>query len=173
MKKNIKNLLVFLSICSVIALLLAGTNFLTAPVIEKNQSAAANQALLEVMPDADGFDSVDLSAYTLPATVTEAYRETGGQGYVFKLKTAGYGSDMILMCGVHASGTVTGAVCLSSNETLGHEKEFGSRFVGLDSTGAAAVDTVAGATKTTAAYRAAMSDALTAAATLRERGEGK
>lgn len=163
MKKNIKNLLVFLSICSVIALLLAGTNFLTAPVIEKNQSAAANQALLEVMPDADDFDSVDLSAYTLPATVTEAYRETRGQGYVFKLKTAGYGSDMILMCGVHASGTVTGAVCLSSNETLGYEKTYGTSFKDKDAAGVDAVDTVAGATKTTGAYKSAVKDALNAA----------
>ena len=122
MKKNVKNLLVFVCICSVIALLLATTNFLTAPIIEKNQNAAANEALLVVMPDGQGFESVDLSAYKLPATVTEAFRETDGHGYVVKLTTAGYGNDMVIMCGVNENGVVTGAVCLSSNETLGKEK---------------------------------------------------
>ena len=51
MKNNIKNLAVFVCICSVITLLLALTNFVTAPIIEQNQNAAANQALLEVMPE--------------------------------------------------------------------------------------------------------------------------
>lgn len=94
MKKNIKNLAVFVCICSVITLLLAVTNFITAPIIAKNQNAAANQALMEVMPEASGFEVVDISALSLPATVTEVNRETSGLGYVIKLKTAGYGSDM-------------------------------------------------------------------------------
>ena len=106
MKTKIKNLLVFVCICSAIALLLAGTNFLTAPIIEKNQNAAANDALLEVMPNGAGFKEIDLSSYTLPATVTKAHRETDGHGYVIELKTTGYGSDMIIMCGVSENGTV-------------------------------------------------------------------
>ena len=171
MKKGLKNTAVLVAICAVMALLMAITNFITAPVIAENEAKATEAALQEVMPEGRDFVAVALDD-TLPVTVTEAYREANG-GFVFKLKTAGYAPNMIIMCGVDANGKVTGVVCLSSNETLGHEKEFGSRFVGLDSTGAAAVDTVAGATKTTAAYRAAMSDALTAAATLRERGEGK
>ena len=51
MIKNIKNLIIFVCICSVITLLLATTNFVTAPIIEKNQTAAANQAMREVFPD--------------------------------------------------------------------------------------------------------------------------
>ena len=171
MKKGLKNTAVLVAICAVMALLLAITNFITAPVIAENEAKATEAALQEVMPEGRDFVAIALDG-TLPATVTEAYSEANG-GFVFKLKTAGYGSNMIIMCGVDANGKVTGAVCLSSNETLGYEKEYGSRFVGLDSTGAATVDTVAGATKTTAAYRAAMSDALTAAATLKARGEGK
>ena len=70
---------------------------------------------------------------------------------------------MILMCGVHASGTVTGAVCLSSNETLGYEKTYGEGFKDKDAAGVDAIDTVAGATKTTGAYKSAVKDALNAA----------
>lgn len=160
MKKNIKNLLVFVCICTVITLLLALTNTITAPIILQNQNASANKALLEVMPEGTGFDPVDLSSYTLPATVSEVYRETDGRGYVVKLTTSGYGSDMIIMCGVSTEGTVTGAVCLSSNETLGKEKTYGENFKDQDAAGVEAVDVIGGATKTTEAYKNAIKDAL-------------
>ncbi len=163
MKNSIKNLAVFVSICTVITLLLAVTNSFTAPIIEKNQNAAANAALLEVMPEGTGFDAVDVSAYTLPSTVSEIYKETSGKGYVVKLVTSGYGTDMVIMCGVDSDGVVTGAVCLSSNETLSKEKTYGENFAGKDSAGVDAVDIIGGATKTTAAYKNAVKDALNTA----------
>ncbi len=166
MRKGLKNTLVLVSVCAVMALLMALTNFITAPVIAENEARATEKALQQVMPGGRDFKPVSLND-NMPDTVTEIYREAAG-GYVFKLKTAGYGADFIIMCGVDEKGTVTGAVCISSNETLGQEKEFGGRFVGLDSAGVPLVDTVAGATKTTAAYRAAVVDALRAAEILRE-----
>ena len=167
MKKslNVKSIVVLTAICGVISLLLAATNALTAPIIEKNQNAAANEALLVVMPNGTGFEQMDLSSYTLPSTVTEAYKEANG-GHVIKLTTTGYGSGFVIMCGVNADGTVSGAVCLSSNETLGYEKTFGENFTGKNSEGVEAVDTISGATKTTAAYRGAVKDAINAATIL-------
>ena len=164
MKKslNLKSIVVLTAICGVISLMLAATNAITAPIIEKNQNAAANEALLVVMPNGTGFELMDLSSYTLPATVTEAYKEAGG-GYVVKLKTTGYCSDFVIMCGVNADGTVSGAVCLSSNETLGHEKTYGENFTGKNAEGVEAVDSISGATKTTVAYRNAVKDAINAA----------
>ena len=170
MKNNIKSTLVLVSICAVMAVLLALTNAITAPIIEKNRQAAANEALLVVMPDGEGFEKIeDLSAYTLPATVTEVYKEKNG-GYVITLTTSGYGSDMVIMCGIKADGTVSGAVCLSSSETLGHEKTYGEKFTGKDATGVDAVDTISGATKTTQAYKNAIKDAINTAIIL---GGGK
>ena len=163
MNKNVKNVLVFVCLCSAITLLLAVTNFITQPFIQKNQNASANAALLEVMPGGEGFEAVDISSYTLPETVTEAYKETSGKGFVIKLVTAGYGSDMVIMCGVGADGIVTGAVCISSNETLGKEKEYGQSFISKDAAAVETVDTIAGATKTTAAYKNAVKDALNSA----------
>ena len=162
MKTAVKNLLVFVCICTVITLLLAITNSFTEPIIEMNQAAAANAALLEVLPEGKGFESVDISAYTLPATVTEVSKETEGKGYVVKLTTSGYGTGMVIMCGVDANGVVTGAVCLSSNETLSKEKTYGENFKDKDAAGVEAVDTIGGATKTTAAYKNAIKDALNA-----------
>ena len=162
MKKSVQSTLVLVAICAVMAVLLAVTNAITAPIIQKNQEAAANEALLVVMPNGEGFEKMDISAYELPATVTEVYKEANG-GYVVTLTTAGYGSGFVIMCGVSADGTVTGAVCLASTETLGYEKTFGESFTGKDAAGVDAVDTISGATKTTSAYKNAVKDALNTA----------
>ena len=162
MKKSVVSTLVLVCICAVMAVLLAVTNAITAPIIKENSDKAASEALLQVMPNGTGFEKMDISGFTLPSTVTEAYREAGG-GHVIMLKTTGYSSDFIIMCGVNADGTVSGAVCLSSTETLGYEKTFGASFAGKDAAGVDAVDTISGATKTTAAFKGAVKDALNAA----------
>ena len=165
MKKSIKNVFVLVAICAVVSVLLAITNAITAPIIAENENAGANAALFEVMPDGKRFDKMDVSAYTLPSTVTEVFRAENG-GYVFKLNTVGYSSGLVIMCGVNADGTVSGAVCLASTETLGYEKTFGALMIGKNAESIDMVDTVSGATKTTGAYRSAVKDALNAAVIL-------
>lgn len=162
MKKSLHSTLVLVCICAAVSLLLAVTNAVTAPIIKENQAAAANKALLIVLPDGRDFTPIDLTPYTLPATVKEAWSEANG-GYVITLNTTGYASDLVIMCGIRADGTIGGAVCLSSGETLGYEKTYGEKFRGLNAEAVADVDTVSGATRTTAAYRAAVQDALSAA----------
>lgn len=162
MKKSIVSTVVLVSICAVMAILLALTNSVTAPIIKKNQDAAANAALLEVMPNGKGFEKVEFDAAALPKTVTEVYKEQGG-GYVITLTTTGYGSGLVIMCGVNAEGIVTGATCLASQETLGKEKTYGESFTGKDAAGVDALDTISGATKTTTAYKNAIKDALNSA----------
>ena len=162
MMKSVRSTLTLLLICAVMAVLMAVTNTITAPIIEQNQAAAANDALKDVMPNGEGFEKMDVSGYTLPATVTEVYSEASG-GYVFKLTTTGYSSGLVILCGVNADGTVSGATCLASTETLGYEKTFGENFIGKNMEGVDGVDTVSGATRTTGAYRDAMKDALNAA----------
>ena len=165
MMKSVRSTLTLLLICAVMAVLMAVTNTITAPIIEQNQAAAANDALKVVMPNGQGFEKMDVSGYTLPATVTEVYSEASG-GYVFKLTTTGYSSGLVILCGVNGDGTVSGATCLSSSETLGYEKTFGENFIGKNMEGVDGVDTVSGATRTTGAYRDAMKDALNAAVIL-------
>lgn len=162
MKKAIKSTVVLVGICAVMAILLALTNALTAPIIAENQNAAANQALLQVMPNGEGFESVEFDAEKLPKTIKEVFKEKNG-GYVFNMETTGYGAGLLIMCGVNADGTVSGVVCLGSSETLGYEKTFGANFAGKDAAGVDAVDTISGATKTTAAFKGAVKDALNAA----------
>ena len=166
MKKSLRSTLTLFCICAVISVLLAVTNAITAPVIKANQDAAANDALLVVLPDGKNFEKLDISGYTLPSTVAEAYKAENG-GYVLKLETTGYASGFVIMCGIGADGKVAGTSILSSGETpsiggAAADKIAGD-FIGKDSGSVDSVDTASGATKTTAAYRAAVKDALNAA----------
>lgn len=161
MKKHIWSVLSLTLICAVVAVALALTNALTAPIIEKRQNEAANESLAVVLPGGEGFQKVDMSALTLPATITEVYSEKNG-GYVFQMKTTGYKADFILMCGIDKDGVVAGTTCISSGETLGAEATYGEQLKGQKVDTIADVATVSGATKTTAAYRDAVKDALNA-----------
>lgn len=162
MKNSIKNTLTLVLICGAVSAMLAVTNFITDPIIKRNENLRANSALLEIMPDAKDFEEIDLNTFELPATVTQAFKADNG-GVVIKLTTNGYSSNMIIMCGVNADGTVSKAVCLSSSETLGYEKTFGENFSQKTAQQVEEVDTISGATKTTSAYRSAVKDALNAA----------
>ena len=115
------------------------------------------------MSSCQNFAKCDLAEFEgLPETVREIYPEENG-GYVVKLETTGYGTGMVIMCGINADLTVAGTKCISSNETLGYEKTYGDNLVGKDIETVGEVDTIAGATKTTGAYRSAVKDAIGAA----------
>lgn len=161
MKSSIKSIIALVGICSVMTVLLALVNGLTAPIIKENENAAANAALLEVMPDGKSFESMDISAYELPATVIEVYKAENG-GFVFKLNATGFKPNMIIICGVDETLTITGAVCLSSQETWGKEATFGELLIGknIDTV----VDVESSATSMTIkGYKSAVKDAINAA----------
>ena len=165
MKNLIKSVLVLVCICTAVTVLLALTNSITDPIIKENEQKNANAALLEVLPDGGAFEAVDVGEYTLPATVSEVYSAENG-GYVIKLDTTGYSSGMVIMCGISPDGKVAGTKLIASAETpaIGGvaAEGFASAVVGADSATVDSIDTVAGATKTTAAYRSAVKDALNA-----------
>lgn len=158
---GVKSVIVLFSICLVVSALLAAVNYVTAPIIEKSEKEAEQKALLVVMPDGGNFSEFDFSDFTLPKTVTNIYKDEKG-GFVFRLSASGYSSGMILMCGVSAEGKITGATCISSNETLGAEKIYGDYFIGATKQSVGSVDAVSGSTArlTIKAYKNAMTDAL-------------
>ena len=166
MKKSVNSILTLVCICAAVAILMAITNSFTAPIIEKNESSKSNEALLQVLPEGGSFEQIDLSSYTLPETVTEAYKASNG-GYVIKLTTSGYSTGLVIMCGVNAEGKVTGTKSISNNETpnIGGAaiNQMAGAFKDKGSDEVDSIDTVAGATRTTAAYRDAIKDALNAA----------
>ena len=60
MKSSIKSIIVLVGICTVMTVLLALVNGITAPIIQENQNAAANAALLAIQMLA--IEDVELAA---------------------------------------------------------------------------------------------------------------
>lgn len=156
---NIKPTIVLSCICMAVALILSGINMVTGPIIEAQRAAAANGALLEVMPEGTNFEEIDISALSLPEAITNAYKETSGKGYVFRVVSTGYKSGMVIMIGVNSEGKITGSKCLETQDTFGKEPLIDNSYNG-QSLADFAPNLIAGATMTSNGYRDAISNAL-------------
>lgn len=157
---------VLLIICIVASALLAYTNSVTAPIIEAAAEEAAEQARIAVMPEADGFEELQVDG--LPETVTGVYEATNGVGYVFMLTADGYGGrdTLSITCGIDSEGKITDTQVLSHEETVGLGSkitgdDFRSQFVGKDAS-LEGVDIISGATFSSNYYINAIRDAFTA-----------
>ena len=164
-------IIVLVLICAIMSGLLAATNNVTAPIIAEAERKANEEACIEVMPAAmsDGFEEVTVDA-GLPDSITGVYRATNGVGYVFSITTQGYGgkNTLKMTVGIDMDGKITGVKVLSHSETAGlgskiaTDAGFYGQFPGLDAAGAAAADTISGATFSSNYYKAAIADAYTA-----------
>lgn len=157
---------VLLLICIVASALLAYTNSVTAPIIEAAAEEAAEQARIAVMPEADGFEELQVDG--LPETVTGVYEATNGVGYVFMLTADGYGGrdTLSITCGIDSEGKITDTQVLSHSETVGLGSkitgdDFRGQFTGKDSN-LEGVDIISGATFSSNYYINAIRDAFTA-----------
>ena len=158
---KIKPTIVLSAICIVVALLLSVVNMVTVPIIEARRNASANEALLVVMPDGAGFEELDISTLGLSASVTNAYKETSGKGYVFRVTANGYKPGMVVMCGIDSEGKIVGSKCLETQDTFGKEPLLDNSYNGqtiADFT----PNMLTGATMTSSGYRDAINTALQA-----------
>ncbi len=161
MKSNIKSVGVLSAICVVIAAVLAVTNFVTAPIIEKNKAAANDKALKMVMPDAKGFEKLSLDG--APSTVKELHKETSGLGYVAVLATTSSYSqgDMGIVVAISADGKISGITITGYYETKDFGKDtYPQTYIGADSA-LNGVDTFSGVTYSSTAFKNAITDAFT------------
>ena len=107
-------------ICLVVTALLAVTNMLTAPQIQKLSKETEDKTKAEVLASADEFsDALTVSADGKDYTYYEGTASGDTIGYVFKTSAKGYGGDIDLMVGIDTSGKVTGVSILSISETAG------------------------------------------------------
>jgi electron transport complex protein RnfG len=157
--KNIKPTIVLSCICMAVALILSAINMITGPIIEAQRAAAANGALIEVMPDGTGFEEIDISALGLPEAITNAYKETSGKGYVFRVTSTGYKPGMVIMVGINAEGKITGTKCLETQDTFGKEPQIDNTYID-QSIADFVPNMIAGATMTSIGYRDAVNTAL-------------
>ncbi len=164
-------IVVLMLICLVMSGLLAATNFITEPIITEGDALRAEQARIDALPAADGFEKLDVS---LPdgSTVTEVYEATNGAGYVFMSATTGYGAkgSLQIICSIDADGKIVKTATLAHDETPGlgtkvTEATFADQFSGVDSS-MSGVDTISGATISSTAYVNAIRDVFAAYETI-------
>ena len=126
--------LILFAITASAALVLAGVNEVTAPVIEKQEELKMQEAMTEVLPceNSDAFEEIDaeLSENTC---VKQIYKNN--DGYVVMASPKGYGGEISMAVGIDNDLTVTGISIISQSETAGlgaksTEKEWQSQFVG-------------------------------------------
>lgn len=170
-KEFSKSVLALVAIVLAAVLLLTGLNFITAPLIAENGSAAAFAPLYDVMPDAAGFDQLYDAAdpgssalANVPASVQSIYGETGGMGYVLRLSTSeGYTKQPIeFTLAIDAEGKISGVELTAYPETKDMGKEtYPQTYLGQDST-LANVSLVAGVTYSSTAFKNAVADGFAA-----------
>lgn len=169
-KFGLKVLLALILIFAAFALILVGVNSFTAPIIEKNSSALSLGPLMEVMPDAAGFEAVYDAASPaspaltdVPATVQSIYRESSGLGYVMTLSTTeGYTREpIVITLAVDAAGKISGVEVNSYPDTKDFGTDYPSTYIGQDSA-LSEVNLVAGVTYSSSAFKNAVSDGLNA-----------
>lgn len=136
--------LILMAFTSVAALLLAGFNLITVPVIEARQleaELAAKQAVLPVasaFADEHDYMAVDLADYPAIEAVYVGLGESGEPvGLVIRLTPKGYGGPIKLMVGIDQEGKIVGLQVLSHQESPGlganiSKESFTSQFIGKD-----------------------------------------
>ncbi len=173
MKDILKPVIVLASICLVVTAMLAYVNSLTKPIIIKAEKEAAAAARTEVLHEAKDFGSLDTDG--LPEGVTEAYRGSGGTGYVFIIETKGYGGTIKFICGIKSDGTLEAIKTLSHTETSGvgtkvvdNNSGYRDKFAGKNDVECRKTDVVTGATVSSNAFKKAVETAFKAYNIVRE-----
>ena len=117
------------SICLVVALLLSFVNMITGPIIKEAQDAAANAALLEVLPDGKNFEKITIDE-KYPSSVTMGYKADGG--FVFQITVTGKSSGLIIMCGINSEGKIVGTKVIAEQETDSYDAKVFPSVEGVD-----------------------------------------
>ena len=113
--KIFKPIVVLCVICIVVTGALAATNGVTAPIIEAATLAAQEAARTELLPDAQGFEPVDLTA----ENVSAIYKTTNDVGVVITSSAKGYGGDVVVMTAITPDGTIKQIKVTEQSETKG------------------------------------------------------
>ncbi len=121
------------------AFLLGMANGITAPRIAQNEEETRNEAMAEIISDAEFEDmGIQLSAEQVakdlskagtgipdgrtPAAISGIYLATvdgEGAGYCFEVQPKGFGGTLTMIVGINADGTVAGAKVTGHSETPG------------------------------------------------------
>ena len=156
MKKDfVMPILVLALICLAISAALAFTDSITRPIIKSAADERANEAKYQIIPDATGFELLELAG--LPDSVTEVHKSTNDVGYIFMITApGGYGGSIEMICGIDPDGKIISAATLAHSETKGlgtkiDEPDYANQYIGQDSA-LSGISAIAGATISSNAY---------------------
>jgi electron transport complex protein RnfG len=116
------------AITLVAALLLAFVNKITAPEIQKAALVASENAMKQIIPEAESFEKEN-------EAVSKAMKSGEVIGYCVTVETSGFGGKIEMMVGIGSDDTVKGIEILSHSETAGlgakaTSSDFKDRFKG-------------------------------------------
>ncbi len=111
-------------IASLVAVLLAFANYVTAPIIERSAKERLNQSLNSLMADAVTFEEVhDTALVEFSVPVLAVYRgldKTDAEtGYCVHVAPTGYSDTIEMMVAIDKEGAVSGVRILSMADTPG------------------------------------------------------
>ena len=161
-----KPTLILTAICTIVTLLLAMTNMLTAGKIAANAARKAAESRKKVL-SAEEYKPLDADG-----AVYGAYDADGNLvGVVITTESSGYGGKIEVMTGIKASGEVSGVNILSMEETpglgaKGKEDGFLRQYKGFDKPDLAVskdggeINALSGATITSRAITKAVNEAI-------------
>ncbi len=153
--------MVLTAVCVVAALVLGGVNSITKPLIAAQKEKELNQALKDIMPEADRYDRKTFSG----GDYYQCYKGKKAIGYTIPAIGEGYSGDIRMLVGIDNKGKITGIEVLSQAETPGlgarcieikHRENkpwFLEQFIGksADSLQLKGIETITGATITSEA----------------------
>lgn len=166
------------AITAVSALLLGAVNSFTAPIIEKNEMEKTQNAMKNVMSEADSFEIVEFVSSEEYESVKEVYEAKKGEeivGWCVSASPNGYGGAVNMIVGVDKDMKVTGVDIVSQSETAGlgakaTEPEFREQYVGKgridkvvkNGAGENEIDAITSATITSKAVTKGVNEAIAA-----------
>lgn len=150
----------------IVSFLLGVTNYITAPIIEKNNQTEAESVRRLLLPQADAFE--DVTPSPLPEGIYSMYQAVNGAGYIIESYGAGYGGAVPATVAFGENGDIVGVQFTENSETPGlgkkvsTETKFAGQFVGKGEAAIAGtdIDKIASATISSNAALAAVNAAI-------------
>ena len=116
--KIVKLALVLFVVCAVIAGVLGVVYNITKPTIDRRAMEKTTAAFAAVL-QADSYEEVDISGYTLDQSINSVYKATDGSGYVVESTFSGAQGNITMVVGVKSDYTCSGISITEHSETSG------------------------------------------------------
>lgn len=165
--------IILFAITTVAALILAFVNSVTAPIIAEQETAKMQEAMLEVLPEANAFEEIPIEV-SQESDLTKIYKSDAG--FVIFAAPHGYGGEISMAIGIDNEYKIAGISIISQSETAGlgakcTEKAWQNQFIGktedisVVKSGAKdnQIDAISSATITSKAVTRAVNEAVKAA----------